>query len=326
VRYLAFPEYVYEPANAKEHPLPAGASEAEHTPEAVVERAAQGGAHCFKIFIEDGFGPASNWPLMSKDTLTRIRAATRKHKMVLLAHANALDMQRIALDADVDVLAHGLWNWGEYDGQPDVPAPIAEHLRKIHAKNIGYQATLRVLPGTADMFREDTLKDPMFAKVVPPSVLAWYATEPGQWFKQIMREGAPPSADVKIMHGWLKQNEQGMRALRYMNELGHPLLVGSDTPSAPTYGSQPGYDTYREMRLMAQSGVPLPTIFKAATLNNAQQFGLDKDYGTVEPGKKANLLLLTGNPLESMRAWAQIEQVILRGEVIERESMAANRK
>ena len=326
VRYQAFPEYVYEPANAKEHPLPAGANEAEHTPEAVVERAAQGGAHCFKIFIEDGFGPASNWPLMSKDTLTRIRAATRKHKMVLLAHANALDMQRIALDADVDVLAHGLWNWGEYDGQPGVPAPIAEHLRKIHARNMGYQATLRVLPGTADMFREDTLKDPMYAKVVPPTVLAWYATEPGQWFKQIMRDGAPPSVDMKIMHGWLKQNEQGMRALKYLNDLGHPLLVGSDTPSAPTYGSQPGYDTYREMRLMAQSGIPLPTIFRAATLNNAKQFGLDKDYGTVEPGKKANLLLLTGNPLESMRAWAQIEKVILHGEVIERESMAANKK
>ena len=326
VRYQAFPEYIYEPANAKEHPLPAGAKEADHTPEAVIERAAQNGAHCFKIFIEDGFGPASDWPMMSKETLARVRAATRKHKMLLIAHANALDMQRIALDAEVDVLAHGLWNWGEYDGQPDLPAPIAEHMRKIHAKNIGYQATLRVLPGTADMFREDTLKDPMYAKVVPPTVLAWYATEPGQWFKQIMRDGAPPSVDVKIMHGWLKQNEQGMRALRYLQELGHPLLMGSDTPSAPTYGSQPGYDSYREMRLMAQSGVPLPAIFRAATINNARQFGLDKDYGTVEPGKTANLLLLTGNPLETMRAWSQIEKVILHGEVIERETLAADRE
>jgi imidazolonepropionase-like amidohydrolase len=326
VRYQAFPEYVYEPANAKEHPLPAGVNEADHTPEAVVERAAQGGARCFKIFIEDGFGPASSWPLMSKDTLARIRAATRKHKLVLIAHANALGMQRIALDAGVDVLAHGLWNWDEYDGQPDVPAPIAEHLRNIHANNIGYQATLRVLPGTADMFREDTLKDPIYAKVVPPTVLAWYATEPGQWFKQIMREGRPPAVDVKIMHGWLKQNEQGMRALHYLYELGHPLLMGSDTPSAPTYGSQPGYDTYREMRLMAQSGVPLLAIFRAATINNAQQFGLDKDYGTVEPGKIANLVLLTANPLESMRAWAQIDKVILHGEVIERETLAADKK
>lgn len=326
VRYQAFPDYVYEPANAKEHPLPAGAKEAEHTPEAVIERLVQGGARCVKIFIEDGFGARSDWPMMSKETLARIRAETRKRHLPLLAHANALDMQRIALDVGVDVLAHGLWNWGELDGQQGIPAAIAEHLRTLHAKNIGYQATLRVLPGTADMFRADTLKDPMYAKVVPANVLAWYATEPGQWFKQIMREGADPSADTKIAHAWLKQNEQGMRALRYMHELGHPLLVGSDTPSAPTYGSQPGYDTYREMRLMAQSGVPLPAIFRAATLNNARQFGLDKDYGTVEPGKIANLLLLAGNPLETMRAWTQLEKVILRGEVIQRETLAADVK
>ena len=175
--------------------------EAEHTPEAVVERAAQGGARCVKIFIEDGFGASSDWPLMSKETLARVRAATRKHKLLLIAHANALDMQRIALDAGVDVLAHGLWNWSEYDGQQGMPAPIAEHLRNVHAKGIGYQPTLRVLPGTADLFRADTLKDPIYAKVVPPAVLAWYATEPGQWFKQVMREGSDGSADTKIAHG-----------------------------------------------------------------------------------------------------------------------------
>jgi imidazolonepropionase-like amidohydrolase len=141
-----------------------------------------------------------------------------------------------------------------------------------------------------------------------------------------MREGGGSAVDAKIAHGWLKQNEQGMRALRYLNELGHPLLVGSDTPSAPTYGSQPGYDTYREMRLMAQSGVPLNTIFRAATLNNAQQFGLAKDYGTLETGKIANLLLLNANPLETMRAWAQIDKVILHGDVIERETLAADKK
>jgi imidazolonepropionase-like amidohydrolase len=77
---------------------------------------------------------------------------------------------------------------------------------------------------------------------------------------------------------------------------------------------------------MAQSGIPLPVIFHAATLNNARQFGLDKEYGTVEPGKHANLLLLTANPLETMRAWAQIDKVILHGNVIERESLAADRK
>jgi hypothetical protein len=55
------------------------------------------------------------------------------------------------------------------------------------------------------------------------------------------------------MLSWL--GEHGMRATGYLHELGHPLLLASDTPSAPTYGHQPGYDTYREMLLLAQSGV-----------------------------------------------------------------------
>jgi imidazolonepropionase-like amidohydrolase len=79
------------------------------------------------------------------------------------------------------------------------------------------------------------------------------------------------------------------------------------------------------MRMMAQSGIPLPAIFRAATINNARQFGMDKNYGTVEAGKVANLLLLTENPLETVRAWTSIDKVILHGDVIKRESLAAAR-
>ena len=107
--------------------------------------------------------------------------------------------------------------------------------------------------------------------------------------------------------------------------LAHPLLLGSDTPSALTYGNQPGYDTYREMRFLAQSGIPLDAIFRAGTINAARQFKLEKDYGTISAGKIANLLILDANPLETVRAWSMIDKVILHGKVIERESLAAQR-
>jgi imidazolonepropionase-like amidohydrolase len=103
------------------------------------------------------------------------------------------------------------------------------------------------------------------------------------------------------------------------------MLLGSDTPSAPTYGNQPGYDTYREMQLMVQAGIPLSAIFAAATINNARQFKMDKEYGTIERGKIANLLLLDANPLASVEAWNRIDTVILHGEPIERETLAADR-
>lgn len=329
VRHELLPEYIFEPANAREHPLPAGAIPAEHTPEAVVERIAASGARCIKVFLEDGFGPRTDWPLMSAATLRRVRTAAHKRGLFVAAHANALDMQRIAVSENVDLIVHGVWNWNEFDGQQGMPAAIAEHLRNIRDRKIGYQATLRVLPGVTDLLDPELLNDPVYVKVVPPSLLAWYRTEPAQWFK---REAFGSSVDAAAIRAGIRSaserwatSDKGMRALRFLYELGHPMLMGSDTPSAPTYGNQPGYDTYREMQLMAQAGIPLAAIFAAATINNARQFELDKDYGTIERGKVANLLLLDANPLASVEAWSRIDKVILHGEPIERETLAADR-
>ena len=160
-----------------------------------------------------------------------------------------------------------IWNWNELQRQPGIPAAIAEHLRNVHDKKIGYQATLRVLPGVTDLLDPALLDDPVFAKVVPPRLLAWYRTEPAQWFK---RQVFGPNVDAAAMLAGQREanarwatSEHGMRALRHLYELGQPMLLGSDTPSAPTYGNQPGYDTYKEMQLMAQAGIPLSAIFAA---------------------------------------------------------------
>lgn len=327
-RYEITKDYIFEPANAREHPLPPGADPAEHTPEAVVERIAASGALCVKVFLEDGFGPRTDWPTMSAETLRRVRAAAKKHGLFLAAHANALDMQRMAVNGDVDLIVHGVWNWNEAEDQQGIPPVIADHLRNVREKKIGYQATLRVLPGVTDLLDPKLLEDPVYAKVVPPRLLAWYRTEEAQWFK---REVFGPDVDAAaVLEGRRKANERwstserGMRALRYLYELGQPMLLGSDTPSAPSYGNQPGYDTYKEMQLMAQAGIPLAAIFAAGTINNARQLGLEHDYGTIEEGKIANLLLLEANPLASVEAWSRIDKVILRGKPIDRDTLAAD--
>jgi imidazolonepropionase-like amidohydrolase len=330
VRHTFFNDYIYEPANAAAHPLPAGANAAEHTPEAVVARIAASGALCVKIFLEDGFGPAKDWPIMSMATLARVRAAAKTHGLFLAAHANAIDMQRLAVDGQVDLIVHGVWNWNEFDSQQGMPAEIAAHLRKVHDRKIGYQATLRVLPGLTDMLDPALLADPVYAKVVPPSLLRWYHTEPAQWFRHQVYpadlDGEAMLGRIRAANGHWATSDKGWRALRYLYELGQPMLLGSDTPSSPTYGNQPGYDTFKEMRLMAQAGIPLSDIFAAATINNARQLGLTKDYGTLEKGKVANLLLLEGNPLANVEAWARIDKVILHGVPIDRETLAADAK
>ncbi len=323
VRYQVFPDFIFEPANADAHPMPSGIAPAAHTPDAVVRRVAASGAPCVKVFIESGFGGASNWPVLSERTLALVRKAANEQGLLLVAHANSRQAQRMAVTTRVDVIAHGVWNWGEEAGRGEMPPAIVEHLNRIHRARIGYQPTIRVLAGLADLFRHDTLRDPFYAKVVPPELLKWYASPPGQWYKEQLREDYGGAPDMKIAHAHLQRAAAGMRAAKKLHDLGHPLLLGSDTPSAPTYGQQPGYDTYREMRFMAQAGIPLDAILRAATINNARQFNLDRDYGSVEPGKIANLLLLEANPLETVRAWSLIDQVVLRGEVLEREDLAA---
>ena len=322
IRYALFPDYIFEPENTKEHPLPEGTQAEEHTPEAVVARIAASGARCVKVFIEDGFGDSSAWPILSAKALQRLRAAADKQGLLLVAHANALDMQQIAVKVPVDVLAHGVWNWGTHSKEPGVPAAIKEHLKTVRAKHIGYQPTLRVLAGTAALFEPETLNDPVYSKIVPPALLDWYRSEEGQWFKRILEGEHGNLPDARIAASQWQVEERGARAMRYLHELGQPLLLGSDTPSAPTYGNQPGYDTFREMQLMAKAGIPPRAVFQAATINNARQFKLEKDYGTVEAGKIANLLLLDANPLKSVDAWNRIDKIVLRGQIIERESLA----
>ena len=279
IRHTIFNDYIFEPANAREHPLPAGANPAEHTPEAVVARIAASGALCVKVF-------AGRWlrrshatgRIMSAETLRRVRAATQKHGLLLVGacecagHAAHRDRRQCRPHR-----ARRLELERARTAARACRRPSRITCASIHDKKIGYQATLRVLPGVTDLLDPRCSTIRCIAKVVPPRLLAWYRTEPAQWFK---REVFGPNVDAAaVLAGVRAANERwatsehGMRALRHLYELGQPMLLGSDTPSAPTYGNQPGYDTYKEMQLMAQAGIPLSAIFAAGTINNARQFG-----------------------------------------------------
>ena len=54
------------------------------------------------------------------------------------------------------------------------------------------------------------------------------------------------------------------------------------------------------MQQLHAAGLSLEQIFQAATINNAREFKLDSQLGTIEPGKIANLVLLRKSPLESV--------------------------
>jgi imidazolonepropionase-like amidohydrolase len=118
---------------------------------------------------------------------------------------------------------------------------------------------------------------------------------------------------------------RNVASVRYMATHGARLLFGTDTPSAPTYANPPGLNEMMEMERLVAAGVSPEQIFRAATSSNAAALGLAREIGSVEAGKRANLLLMRADPTQSIRAYETITQVILRGRVIDRSSLAAAR-
>ena len=108
-----------------------------------------------------------------------------------------------------------------------------------------------------------------------------------------------------------------------LHQKGAHILFGSDTPSGPFYTQFPGVNGRWEMDRWLETGMSLPELFHALTMKNARALGLEKSIGSVEVGKQADLLLLSANPLQDVRAYDTIEQVILRGKVHPRAALSA---
>src|SRR6202030_2173519 len=115
--------------------------------------------------------------------LAEIRQAATQAGLVLMIHANTLEAQKFASEGDVDVIAHGMWNWGSLSQQTELPSEVKEVLDKIVQKKIGYQPTIQVLEGERVYFDPDYLKMEAIPKVIPVAMLEWFNSPEGKSFK-----------------------------------------------------------------------------------------------------------------------------------------------
>jgi imidazolonepropionase-like amidohydrolase len=86
--------------------------------------------------------------------------------------------------------------------------------------------------------------------------------------------------------------------------------MGTD---APQQFSVPGFALHREMLEMRAAGMSNYDILKSGTVNAGEYFKNQDSFGTIEPGKRADLLLLGGNPLADIANTSKIEGVMVRG-------------
>ena len=316
-RYVLVPGYLHDPA--ADAPLPVGAEAAEHTPEAVVARIAGDDAICVKTYYERGFGQARNQlPVPSVALIQELVAAAHARELPVLLHANAEAAQAFGVAAGVDAFAHGMWHWNDADATR-VEGVVADEIRQAVAAGIALQPTIQVLYGEGELLDPDFLSRPGLADVYPEAQLEFYASADGQWFRDIL-------ANNVYTDGWSPDSPFVRRvkaASAFFAAEGGRLLFGSDTPSAPTYANPPGLNSRWEMDRWIEAGIPAREVFRAATTGNATFFGLDEEIGTVAAGKRADLLLLDGNPFESVQAFDGIVTVFVAGRPIAREELSA---
>jgi imidazolonepropionase-like amidohydrolase len=100
------------------------------------------------------------------------------------------------------------------------------------------------------------------------------------------------------------------KLIRALHDGGAGLVLGSD---APQIYNVPGYSIHRELEAMVAAGLTPYEALGTGTRNVALFFGTLSEAGTVEAGKRADLILLEGNPLSDIRNTTRRAGVMLHG-------------
>ena len=100
------------------------------------------------------------------------------------------------------------------------------------------------------------------------------------------------------------------KMLRELRSAGAPVALGTDSPQV---FSVPGFSIHREMEVMAACGLTPYEVLQSGTRKVAEYFGTLPETGTVERGKRADLILLDGNPLRDLSNVARRAGVVVNG-------------
>jgi imidazolonepropionase-like amidohydrolase len=110
------------------------------------------------------------------------------------------------------------------------------------------------------------------------------------------------------------------RILRALHDGGVRILMGTD---APQQFSVPGFSLHRELLVMRDAGLSPYAILHSGTVNVGQYFAKQDSFGTIEKGKRADLVLLRANPLLDIANVSTIDGVMVRGRWLSRADLDA---
>jgi imidazolonepropionase-like amidohydrolase len=106
--------------------------------------------------------------------------------------------------------------------------------------------------------------------------------------------------------------------VREMHRAGVPILAGTDTSNPYCFA---GFSLHDELALLVEAGLSPLAALQAATLQPARFLKKESEFGSVAPGKRADLVLLDANPLEDIHNTTKIHAVVLGGKLYDRSSL-----
>jgi hypothetical protein len=223
--------------------------------------------------------------------LKALADAAHKRDKLLVVHIGSLQQAMDAIDGGADGLAH-LFVGPE--SRPDFGKVAAAH----HIFVIGTLTVLQSICGTT--FDGALANDARLRPYLPGDSIA------------MMK--ASFSMSVKI--GCQGADE----AVRQLKAEHVPILAGTD---AANPGTAQGASMHGEMELLVRAGLTPVEALRAATAAPAASFDLD-DRGQIAPGKRADLVLVNGDPTADIRNTREIVTVWKAGQKIDREAWKAS--
>ena len=205
-----------------------------------------------------------------------------------------------------------LWRWFH---EVDVDGPRARALigRLVEA-GTALDPTLVLFAARPAAIGDDggdtTLDDPERAPAMTDLAPDTAASVRDRWLeRRAAAAGASEGARARTRTAWAKFLE----LVGIFHRAGGVVLAGTDCPNVAII---PGYSLHRELELLTRTGMSAMDALVAATRRPAERLDRAREFGTIEPGTSADLLLLTADPLADIRNTRQIERVIARGDVL----------
>ena len=246
-----------------------------------------------KVWVDDHLGKDKKIPL---ELVKHIIADAHQYHLKAAAHIFYLEDARTLVASGLDALAHSVRD------KPVDDAFVASMKQRgvYQIPTLSREASMFVYGSYSKM-----LDDPLFVQAVSPAMLKTLKTAEYQ-----KKQAADP--DFHEYPQFLKNAQQNLKKL---HDAGVKIAFGTDT-GVPL--RIPGYFEHWEMQLMSEAGIPTKDIIVSATRNASEFLGVQKDLGTLEKGKWADLIVLTKNPLADIRNTRTIESVMIAGNTIAR--------